>query len=167
MFRLFLSVEVVEVAEKLIKPVIGRQHVITIAQVVFAKLAGDVTLSFKQHSDRRILFFYSLRSTGKTDFGKAGANGRLARDEGGASRGAGLLPIPVGEESSLLGDAVDVGCFVAHHAHVVGADVELTDVVTPDDQNVGLFGFFSRGREVSGDNAEHRDEEETEINHGC
>ena len=36
-----------------------------------------------------------------------------------------------------LRDAVDVRRLVAHHAHVVGADVELADVVAPDDQDVG------------------------------
>ena len=39
-----------------------------------------------------------------------------------------------------LGDAVDVGRLVAHHAVVVGADVELADVVAPDDEDVRLGG---------------------------
>ena len=34
--------------------------------------------------------------------------------------------------------AIDVGRLVAHHSHVVRADVELPDVVAPDDEDVGL-----------------------------
>ena len=44
-----------------------------------------------------------------------------------------------------LGDAVDVGRPVAHHAAVVGADVEPADVVAPDDEDVGLAGLRLRG----------------------
>src|SRR5262249_38579705 len=36
----------------------------------------------------------------------------------------------------LLGDAVDVGSAIAHHAAVVGADVPVTDVVAPDHEDV-------------------------------
>ena len=43
-----------------------------------------------------------------------------------------------------LGDAVDVRRLVAHHAHVVGADVELADVVAPDDEDVGLLLLLLR-----------------------
>jgi hypothetical protein len=42
-------------------------------------------------------------------------------------------------KSALLGEAVDVRRLVAHHAHVVGADVELADVVSPDYEDVGLL----------------------------
>ena len=66
----------------------------------------------------------------------------LAGDESRASGGAALLAVPVGEERAFLGDAVDVGRLVAHHALVVGADVPVADVVAPDDQDVRL----ARGR---------------------
>ena len=38
-----------------------------------------------------------------------------------------------------LGDTIDVRRFVAHHAAVVGADVEPADVVAPDHQDIGLL----------------------------
>ena len=44
-FGLFLGVEVIQVAEELVEAVIGRQHLVAVAQVVLAKLAGDVPLS--------------------------------------------------------------------------------------------------------------------------
>ena len=42
--RLFFGVEVIEVAEELVEAVIGRQHVVEIAEVVLAELAGRVAL---------------------------------------------------------------------------------------------------------------------------
>jgi hypothetical protein len=51
-----------------------------------------------------------------------------------------FFPVPVGEQRALLGDAVDVGGLVAHHAAIVGPDIEPADITAPDDQNVGLFG---------------------------
>ena len=46
--RLFLGVEVIEVAEELIEAVIGGQHVIEIAEMVLAELAGGVALVLEQ-----------------------------------------------------------------------------------------------------------------------
>ena len=46
--RLFLGVEVIEVAEELVEAVIGRQHVVEIAEVVLAELAGGVALVLQQ-----------------------------------------------------------------------------------------------------------------------
>ena len=43
-----------------------------------------------------------------------------------------------GEERAFLGDAVDVGGAIAHHAAIVGADVPVADVVGHDDEDVGL-----------------------------
>ena len=52
-----------------------------------------------------------------------------------------------------LADAVNVRRLVAHHAHVVGADVELADVITPDDEDVGFlvrrFGWWNTAKEDS------------------
>ena len=45
-----------------------------------------------------------------------------------------------------LRDTVDVRRLVAHHAHVVGADVEAADVVAPDDEDVGFFLIGRRRR---------------------
>ena len=72
------------------------------------------------------------------DFEKAGAHRALAGDECGAAGGAGLLAVIVGEDRAFIGDAVDVGRAVAHHATVVGADVPVADVIAHDDENVRL-----------------------------
>jgi hypothetical protein len=62
----------------------------------------------------------------------------LSSDEGRAPRGTTLLAVPVGKQAPFFGDAVDVGCAVAHHAQIAGAHVELADVVGHDHENVGL-----------------------------
>ena len=144
MLRLLFRIQVVEVAEELVEAVIGRQHLVAVAEVVLAELAGHVALRLEQTGDGRVFLLHAFGCAGQSDLGQAGAHRRLAGDERGAAGRAALLAVPVGEDGAFFGDAVNVGRLVAHHAHVVGADVELADVVTPDDQDVGLVGC--RGR---------------------
>ncbi len=63
-FRLFLGVEVIEVAEEFIKAVIGWKHLITVTQVILAELAGGITLSLEQTGDGGIFFLHALFSAG-------------------------------------------------------------------------------------------------------
>ncbi len=44
-----------------------------------------------------------------------------------------ILSVVIGEQRALVSQAVDVGRLVAHHAQVISADVEVTNVVTEDD----------------------------------
>jgi len=67
----------------------------------------------------------------------------LSGDKSGTAGSAALLAVPVGEESALAGESVDVRGLISHHAEVVGADVELADIVAPDDKNIGGASFFS------------------------
>jgi alpha-1,2-mannosyltransferase len=57
-----------------------------------------------------------------------------------------LLAIGVGEHHAFLGEAIDVGCPVAHNTVTVTTKVVYTDVIAPDDQDVRLllrlFHFF-------------------------
>ncbi len=62
----------------------------------------------------------------------------LAKDEGGSSSGAALLSISIGEHRAFFGEAIDAGRLITHHTMVVGADVVHADVVTPNDDDVGL-----------------------------
>ena len=136
--RLLLGIEVIEVAEELVEAVHGRQEVVAVAEVVLAELAGDVALRLQEVGDGRVLLRQPLRRARQADFQQAGADRRLAGDEGGAPRRARLLAVVVGEDRAFAGDAVDVGRAVAHHAAIVGADVPQPDVVAHDDQDVGL-----------------------------
>jgi D-tyrosyl-tRNA(Tyr) deacylase len=49
------------------------------------------------------------------------------------------MPIPVGEDRTFLGNSVDIGCLVSHHTHVEGTDVELADIIAPDNQDIGFI----------------------------
>ena len=138
-FGLFLGVEVIEVAEELVEAVHGRQELVAVAEVVLAELAGHVALGFEQFGERRVLVREALLRRRQPDLEQAGADRALASDEGGAAGGTGLLRVIVGEDRAFVGDPVDVGRAIAHHAAVVGADVPVADVVAHDDEDVGLL----------------------------
>ena len=76
--RFFFSVQVVQVAEKLIKTVCGRQELIAIAKVVFTKLAGGITELFKRGGNRNVFFLQTLRRARHTDFTHPGTKRHLA-----------------------------------------------------------------------------------------
>ncbi len=136
MLGLFFRVQVVEVAEELVEAVIGREHLVAIAEMVLAELAGHVAVVLEQAGDGRVLDLHALGCARQADLGQAGPDRRLAGDERRATGGAALLAVPVGEQRAFAGDAVDVGRLVAHHAAIVGADVELADVVAPENEDV-------------------------------
>ena len=60
-FRFFLGIQVVQVAEKFIESMVGRQVFILIAEVVLAKLTGRITARFQQPGDSRL--FLAVRNT--------------------------------------------------------------------------------------------------------
>ena len=144
--RFFLGIKVVEISEELVETVGGRQHFVAVAEVVLAELAGHVALGLEQGGDGRVFLLHAFRRAGQADLGQAGADRGLPGDKGSAASGAALPAVPVGEEGSFLGEAVDVRRFVSHHAHVVGADVELADIVAPDDEDVRFLGLPVGGR---------------------
>ncbi len=63
----------------------------------------------------------------------------LTSDKGRPPGGTALLGVPVGKERPLIRDRVDGGCLIAHHPLVIGADIPVSNIITPDDQDVGLF----------------------------
>ena len=138
MLRLLLGIKMVEIAEELVEAVIGRQHLVAVAKMVLAKLTRHVTLLFEQHGDGRIFYPHAFRRTGQTDLGQAGTHRRLAGDKCGAAGRATLLSVPVGKYCTFFRNTVDIRRLVTHDAHVVGADVELADIITPDNQDVGF-----------------------------
>ena len=136
--RLFLRVEMIEVAVEFVEAVIRREHLIAVAEVVLTKLAGDVPERLEQLGNGNIFLLQTFRCARQADLGESSADGRLAGDERGAARGAALLAVPIGEQHTFLRDTVDVRGLVTHHALVVGADVEDANVIAPDDEDVGL-----------------------------
>ena len=137
--RLFLGVQMVEVAEELVEAVVRRQMLVEVAEVVLAELPCRVALFLEKRSDGGVLFLHALRGPRHADLGKPRAEGRLPGDEGGSTGCAGLLGVVVGKDDALIGDPVDVGRLVAHQPHRVGRDVRLPDIVAPDDEDVRFF----------------------------
>ena len=78
-------------------------------------------------------------AAGQTYLEQPGPQRTLSGDECRATGGAGLLPVIVGEDGTFVGDAVDVGRAVTHHAAIVGADVPVADVIAHDDEDIGLL----------------------------
>ncbi len=94
----------------------------------------------EKRRDRPVFLLHALGGARQADLGQSGAHRRLPGDESCAAGGAALLAVTVGEDRALLRDAVDVRRLVAHHAHVVSADVEAVDVIAPDDEDVRFVG---------------------------
>ena len=136
--RLFLGIEVIEVAEELVEAVHRRQKFVLVAQMVLAELAGGVAERLQQFGDGRVFRPQADIGARHADLGQAGADRVLAGDERGAAGGAALLAVVVGEGRAFVADAVDVGRAVAHLAAVVVADVPPADVVAPKDEDVRL-----------------------------
>ena len=103
--RLFLGVQVIEVAEELVEAVVGGQHVVQVAQVVLAELPGGVALLLEQRRDGDDLLVHADRRGRNADLRQAGAIHALPGDERGAAGGAALLAVAVGEQHAFLGDA--------------------------------------------------------------
>ena len=133
---LFLGVEVVQVAEELVEPVVGGQMLVTIAQVVLAELRGRIAVRLQEFGDCRVLSAEPFLRTREAHLREPRAQRVLPRDEGRATGGAALLPVEVGEPDALSGQPVDVGRRVAHHPLVVGADVPVADVIPPQHEDV-------------------------------
>ena len=101
--RLFLGVQVIEVAEELVEAVHRGQELVLVAQMVLAELAGRVTERLQQFRDRRVFRAEPDIGARHPDFGQAGADRVLAGDEGRAAGGAALLAVVVGERRAFVG----------------------------------------------------------------
>ena len=76
--RLFLGIQMVQVAIEFVKAVIGGKVLVAVSQVVFPELSGHVSMAFQQTGNGRILFRHALFGTRKAHLGKAGPDRRLS-----------------------------------------------------------------------------------------
>ena len=150
MLWLVLGIEMVEIAEEPIEAVYGRQELVAVAEMVLAELSGRISLRLQKFGDSRVLSGQPFLCSRQAHLQESGSQWTLSGDECCAARGAGLLSIIVGEYRALVGDAVDVGRAIAHHATVVGADVPVADIIGHDDEHVGLLLLRGRGSEYRG-----------------
>ena len=142
-FRFLMGIEMVEVAEELVEAMHGREVLVEIAEVILAELAGGVPHWLEELGDGWVFRLESLVFARHPDTQQSGAERALAGDKGGASGGARLLAVGIGELDAFAGNPVDVGGLEAHHAEAVGADVPVPNVVGHDRQDV-------RARSVTG-----------------
>src|SRR5262249_24293235 len=131
---LLLGVEVIEIAEELVKSVRRGKELIAVAELVLAELSCGVAKRFQEFGDRRVCGLQAEICSGQSHLGQASPDRRLAGNKRGAARRAALLPIPVCKQTSLFGHPVDVRRAIAHDSEVVGAYVEPSDVITPDNE---------------------------------
>src|SRR5262245_699430 len=128
----------IEVAEEFVEAVLGRQMLVTIAEVVLAELSGCVALGLQGIGNGRHPILNAVRISRHADSEEAGPERLLAEDERRTTGGAALLAVGVGEDRAFASDAVDVWCPISHHAHRVGADLRDANVVPKDDKDVRL-----------------------------
>jgi hypothetical protein len=129
---------VVQVAEVLVESVCSRQVLVQVPEVVLAELTRRVAQRFEALGDRRILGLQPDVNAGEADLGQTRAIDALARDERRPAGGAALLTVGIGEAHTFVGDAVNVRGAIAHQAIAVATEIGDSDVVAPDDENVGL-----------------------------
>ena len=128
----------VQVAEELVEPVHRRQVLVQIAQMVLAELPGLVAQRLQHGGERHGLVRQADIGAGLADRGQASAQWDLAGNEVRPPCGAACLGIVVREHHAVGRQLVEVRRLSGHDATVIGADVEPADIVTHDDEDVGL-----------------------------
>src|ERR1700722_4181915 len=117
--------------------------------MVLAELACCITQRLQRLGDGNIARLEAYRSARNANFRQPGALRRLPGDEGGATRRATVLGVIVSEHHAFAGNSVDVWRFVAEDAECIGADVCLPDIVTEDNEDIGLVTGCRRPRNWS------------------
>ncbi|EXI71476.1 MAG: hypothetical protein AW07_03538 [Candidatus Accumulibacter sp. SK-11] len=113
-----------------------------VAEVVLAELAGVVPQVEQELGERRSTRTKVAWAAGKLRWNHAGAQRMHAGEEGVAPGRTALLGVVMHEDGTFLGDAVDVRRFADHQPTVVDARLHPANVVTHDEQDIGL----ARGR---------------------
>ena len=138
-FRFLFRVQVIEVAEELVKSMRRGQVFIPVAKMVLAELAGRVAKRFEHFRDGGIFCLQAESRPRHADLRHARAEWVLASDEGGTSSRAALLAVVVGKGDTFVGNAVDVWRAITHQAPAVPTDVPHANVIAPYNQDIGLF----------------------------
>ena len=133
---LFLGIEVIEVSVEIVETVNGRQILVTVAEVVLARLTGHVSQRLEQISDGGVFGLEALHRARHANRCKAGTHRDLPGDECRASGCATRLAVVVRMQSAFCSDAVDIGRRATHDPTIVSTDVKPADVVGHNEKNV-------------------------------
>ncbi len=139
----------IEITEELVESVDAREILIQVTQVVLAELVGLVALRLQYSSERHGLIRQSHVCPSLTDGGQTRADWQLTGDEISAAGSTASLCIVIGEAHSLRCQLVEIRRFSRHYALVVGADVEPTNIIAHDDENVRFLILRRGGRRKS------------------
>ena len=119
-FKVFIAVEMVEVAEVLVEAMPVRQVLFQIAKMILAKLSSGVALCLQDLGERDVFLLQSGRRARRADRCQAGANRKLARQERRSSCGAARLRVEGSQANAFLADTVDIRSFHSHDVTAVG-----------------------------------------------
>src|SRR6185369_4397765 len=134
--RFLFRIQVIEISKEFVEAVHRRQKFIAVAEMVFAKLTGNVSKWFQNISNCRVFGLKSESRARQTYFRQSCADRRLTGNKGSPAGSAALLTVPVGKHRAFFDYPVDIGRTVTHYSVVVSADVEPTDIIAPDNQYV-------------------------------
>jgi hypothetical protein len=121
--RFVLGIQVIQALEELIEAMVGRQVLVSVAEVILAELGCHVALLFQQVGDGRHPVGDAVIGARHADGQEASAKWMVAEHEGGASGCTRLFTVGIREQCPLPSNAIDVWCAVSHNAMVVGSDV--------------------------------------------
>src|SRR6185437_15064331 len=107
--------------------------------MVLSELSGSVAVVFQEIGNCRIFGLKSCDGCRNADFGEPGPKTALTRNKRSAACCAALLPVRIGEAHPFFGDPVDVRSLISHQSAAVAAEVTDPDVVSPDDEDIGLL----------------------------
>ena len=138
-FRFFLGVQVVQVAEELVEPVNRGQVFVPVTQVVLAELACRVALRLQDFGDGGVVRLHAHRPPDHADRRQARPDRIHARNEGGTPSGARRMRVVVSEHCSFFPNPINVRGAIAHDSATVNAEVRRADIVAPDHHDVRLL----------------------------
>ena len=137
-------VEVVQVTPELLEAVRGRKRLDIIAEVVLAEFAGAIAEIEQELRNRRRAGPQPGRAAGQLRRDHARTKRMHAGEEGVATGSAALLGVICHEDRAFVSDAVDVRRLPDHQAAMVNARLHDADVVTHDEEDVGLLRRAAR-----------------------
>ena len=123
---------------ELVEAVVRREKLIFVAEVILAELARGITLGLEHLGEGRVFGLDADVGAWRAHLGQAGSERTLAGDKGRAARCAALIAVVVGQDHAFVGDPINVRCAVAHHATGIDGDIADADVISPNDEDIGL-----------------------------
>ena len=137
--RIRHGVEVIQIAEELIEAVHAGQIFVQVAEMVLAELTGGVAHRLERGGDGRRLCRQADIGACLTHGGQSGADRQFACDEIRATGGAARFSIVVGEAHSFRREPVEIRRLSRHDALMIGANIEPTNIVAHNEEDVRLL----------------------------